>query len=144
MAAQVVCPACEAINRIPDDRLRDAWDRAKCAKCGSPLILAKPINVSGSALLRQIAKTDLDLVVDFWAEWCGPCRMMAPAFADAAGRMAPGTRFLKLDTEAAPDVSASFGIRSIPTMIKFRGGKEIARQSGAMTASQIEQWVRSH
>lgn len=141
MPAHVVCPHCEAINRIPDDKLAGQWRGARCAKCASALLPAEPIAVTGAALTRQVERTDLPLVVDCWAEWCGPCRMMAPAFAEAAAQLAPNVRFLKLDTDAEQETSARLGIRSIPTLILFRGGREIARQSGAVTGPQITRWI---
>jgi thioredoxin 2 len=144
MAVHVVCPRCETVNRLPEERLAGGWQGAHCPKCRASLFPEAPVEVTGAALERNVQRSDLPVVVDFWAAWCGPCRMMAPAFAEAAKALAPSVRFLKLDTEAEQQVSARLGIRSIPTMILFSGGREVARTSGAMTASQITTWIGGH
>lgn len=136
----LVCPHCGAVNRIPANRLSD---NPKCGKCKKPLVASHPLELNDASFARMMQKHDLPVVVDFWAEWCGPCKMMAPAFADAAQRLAPSVTLAKLNTETSQQTAAQFGIRSIPTMILFKNGREVARQSGAMNAAQIVQWVQS-
>lgn len=134
----IVCPHCDAINRVPEERLRDV---PACGRCKAPLFAGRPLALTGSNFDRHIG-ADLPVVVDFWAAWCGPCQMMAPQFERAAPQLEPAARLAKLDTEAAQDIAARYGIRSIPTLIAFRNGHEIARQAGAMDAAGILRWVR--
>ncbi len=136
----LVCPHCQAVNRLPTQRLAE---QPTCGRCKATLFTGEPLAVNGAALEAHLSRSDLPLLVDFWTPWCGPCRMMAPAFAQAARQLEPHYRLLKLDTEAEPAMAARFGIRSIPTLALFRGGREVARQAGAMDAANLIRWLRS-
>jgi thioredoxin 2 len=134
----VACAACLTGNRVPRERLDEA---PKCGQCGAPLLEGKPVPLDESRFDGFVARTELPLLVDFWAPWCAPCRMMAPAFERAAAEFATRVRFAKVNTDAAPALAARFGIRSIPTLVLLRDGREVDRVSGALDARRLRQWL---
>jgi thioredoxin 2 len=138
-AVHIVCPHCDGINRVPQARLGDG---AKCGKCHQPLFSARPLVLDERRFIQHAQKSDIPLLIDFWAPWCGPCRMMAPAFEQAAAQLEPAVRLVKINTEEQQQLGARFGIRSIPTLMLMRDGREIARQAGATDAGGIVRWTR--
>ena len=136
----VVCPHCHAANRVPAERLADG---GTCGKCKAPLFSGEPVELGAGNFDTHAGRSDIPLLVDFWAPWCGPCRTMAPAFAQAAKQLEPAFRLAKVNTEEEQQLAARFGIRSIPTLALFRNGREVARQAGAMDAASLVRWVRS-
>ena len=135
----VACPSCNTLNRAPRDRL--AGGAGKCGQCKSPLFSGHPVALDAATFEAHAVKSDIPLLVDFWAPWCGPCKAMAPQFEKAASRLEPTVRLAKINTDDEQALAGQFGIRGIPTLILFRHGREIGRQSGMMDAAGIESWV---
>ena len=137
----VVCPHCHSPNRVPQERLAEG---GTCGRCKGSLFAGEPVELDASSFDKHIGRSELPIVVDFWAPWCGPCRQMAPAFAQAARELEPRYRLAKVNTEAEQGLAARFNIRSIPTLAVFRGGQEVARQAGAMDAASLKRWIQAN
>ena len=135
---ELVCPSCSAVNRVPDERL---GEQPVCGRCGAALVAGEPRELDETGFERMLERHGMPLVVDFWAPWCAPCRMMAPQFEAAARQMAGRVSFVKVNTDLEPDVATRMGIRGIPTLALFAGGREIARTSGAMPAADLIRWI---
>jgi len=134
----VTCPHCAKLNRIP---IKESYTKANCGYCKKSLLDTKPVDVDAHQFSQFVGGSDLPVVVDFWAEWCGPCKMMAPAFEQAAASMPLKAQFIKLNTEHQQSIAGQYGIRSIPTTIVFKNGREVDRISGALPAAQLQQWI---
>jgi len=132
----VVCPHCDSTNRLPPERLGPA---ARCGACHRPLFDGAPVALDQARFAKHLAHSDVPLVVDFWAGWCGPCRAMAPIFAHAAAELEPSARFIKIDVDANPGLAAQFAVQSIPTLIIFKGGKPVQRMQGVQSKSKLQE-----
>jgi thioredoxin 2 len=137
----IVCPHCDAVNRVPGTK---PIAEAKCGRCHKQLFEHKPVAVGSKSFMTHVQRNDVPVVVDFWAEWCGPCKAMAPAFERVAAEIEPSARFLKVDTEAAPDLAEQYKIRSIPTLMIFRDGVPAFQIAGAMNTGKLRHWVQQY
>jgi thioredoxin 2 len=134
----IVCPHCHSVNRVPPERFAD---HPKCGACKAELFDGHPLELGASEFRTHIERSDIPVVVDFWAPWCGPCKMMAPAFAQVAAELGTRARLAKVNTEEQPVLASQYGIRSIPTLVVFQGGRELDRMSGALDARRLHAWI---
>ncbi|MBN0985829.1 thioredoxin TrxC [Amphritea pacifica] len=141
MPLNISCPGCSTLNKVPAERLQDG---PKCGKCKQPLFLARPVELTTANYQNMVTRNDIPVLVDCWASWCGPCKQFAPVFEQAAGLFEPKLRLAKLDTEAEQAIAAQLQIRSIPTLILFKQGRESARISGALPLGQLKQWLNQN
>lgn len=140
-ALHLVCPHCHAVNRVPAARIAQ---HPGCGQCHKPIFNGSPLELTADTFSKHLTRNDIPLLIDFWAPWCGPCKMMAPAFAQAAAVLEPRVRLAKINTDSEQALGAQYGIRSIPTLALFRSGREVARQPGAMGMQDIVRWVNAH
>jgi len=141
MSIKVVCPSCGKVNKIPQ---KESYTKANCGHCKASLLNQKPLEVNKEELLHILVNSDIPVVVDFWAPWCGPCLQMAPAFEEASKALSLKAQFLKVNTQEHQDLGASYGIEAIPTIILFKGTQELERVSGAMSAGRLVSWVEQY
>ena len=139
--SNIVCPHCDAVNRVPTQRLAE---NPVCGKCKNPLFTGSPFALTDANFERHVSRSDLPIVVDFWASWCAPCKMMAPAYEQAASQVEPRARLAKVDTEKNQRLAQRFAIRSIPTLAVFKNGRQVASQPGAMNLPQLVHWIDSN